>query len=93
MSRILNRSIQDNKNILKYLKIQIETNTIKVLVSQSEQEINEIENDLLMMNDELKYINSFNKNTLKNEIEFIQKCIDLALVSVSIARNQPFTNN
>lgn len=93
MSRILNRSIQDNKNILKYLKIQIETNTIKVLVSQSEQEINEIENDLLMMNDELKYMNSFNKNTLKNEIEFIQKCIDLALVSVSIARSQPFTNN
>lgn len=93
MSRILNRSIQDNKNILRYLRIEIERKTIKALVSQSVNEINEIESDLISMQDDLKYMNDFNKRTLKREIDFILNCIDLSLVAVATARSQPFTNN
>lgn len=88
MSRILNNSIQDNKNILINLQKDIENNTMRALVSQSQNEIDEIENDLTAIKDDLKYMNDFNDATLKNELNFILRCIDLALIAVAIANNQ-----
>lgn len=93
MSRILNNSIQDNKNILRYLRIEIERYTIRVLVSQTVNEVNEIENELFSMRDSLRIMNNYNKNTLKRGIDFILSCIDLALVAVATARSLPFENN
>lgn len=93
MSRFLNRSIQDNENVLNNLKNEIERQTIRVLVSQSNSEINRIEGELKLMQDELKYINDFNSHRLKREIDFVHNSIDLALVAVIIAKNHPFGNN
>lgn len=39
MSRILNRSIEDNKNILVHLKNEIQGITVKILVAQLDSEI------------------------------------------------------
>lgn len=93
MSRFLNRSIEDNKNVLNNLRIETERLTVKVLVSQLDSEVNAIEGELKSMQDELKYINDFGSRRLKREIDFIHNCIDMALVAVIIAKNHPFGNN
>lgn len=46
MSLILNRSIEDNRNIIKNLKDEVQRIAVSVLLSQSNSEINELENEL-----------------------------------------------
>lgn len=93
MSRFLNRSIADNRSVLNNLRLEVERHTVAVLVSQSNGEINQIESELKLMQDDLKYINDFNNRRLKREIDFIHNCIDMALIAVIIAKNHPFGNN
>lgn len=88
MANIINRSKQDNINILVNFKVELERITTRLLVAQSEYEINDIESELASKKAELEGMNDYNDRALKREIGVNLCCINNALVLGIIARNQ-----